>query len=64
MITVAQLIAKLQTMPQDLPVEVNNVGTGTVMPVMAVDLFDEGDIALEDEDYPVVILQINYEIIT
>ena len=61
MITVAQLIAKLQTLPQDLPVEINDNGGGNVFPVERVDLFDDMDVELceDDGDYPVVILQVN-----
>jgi hypothetical protein len=57
--TVAQLIATLQTMPQDLPVEINDNSLGEVYPLHSVSLFEEGDIALEDEDYAVVMLQVN-----
>ena len=59
MITVAQLIAKLQALPQNLPVEINDNNGGEVYKIDSVDLFDEGDIALEDDDYAVVILQVN-----
>lgn len=63
MITVAQLIAKLQTMPQDLPVEINDNGNGAIYDLSEddVDLFEADNIALdlEDGDYPVVVLQVN-----
>lgn len=63
MITVAQLIAKLQTMPQDLPVEINDNGNGAIYDFCEddVDLFEADNIALdlEDGDYPVVVLQVN-----
>jgi hypothetical protein len=59
MITVAELIAQLQTMPQDIAVQVNDNRGGEVYDLDSVDLFDEGSIALEPEDEPVVILQVN-----
>lgn len=57
--TVAQLIAALQTMPQDYPVEINDNHLCKVSWVDQVDCFGPDDIDPEfvDEDYPCVILQ-------
>ena len=57
--TVAELIAKLQTLPQDLPVEINDNGNGEVYQLEGVILFNEAALCEEDGDYPVVILQVN-----
>jgi hypothetical protein len=46
-------------MPQDIAVQVNDNRGGEVYDLDSVDLFDEGSIALEEEDEPVVILQVN-----
>lgn len=54
--TVAQLIAILQTMPQDYPVEINNNHAGQITFIDQVDCFGPEDMK-EAEDYPVVILQ-------
>ena len=55
--TVAELIAILQTMPQDFPIEVNDNNGGQIYPIEQVDCFTE----LDDElgDYPVVVIQVN-----
>jgi len=54
---VAELIAKLQKMPQDWDVEVNSVNAGEVYPVESVEDYPE------DPGYPdvgnVVIIQVN-----
>lgn len=57
--TVAQLIAALQQMPQDLPVEINNHHTGQVSWVDRVELFDDtwASYSPDDGDYPVVVIQ-------
>lgn len=58
-LTVAELIAILQTMPQDYPVEINDHHKGSISYVDRVDCFGPEDIEPEfaDEDYPVVIIQ-------
>ena len=53
--TVAELIAILQTMPQDLPIEINDNEGGQIIYIDSVDSFPE------DEDYPVVMIQANVE---
>lgn len=53
---VAQLIAILQTMPQDYPVEINNNHAGQITFIDQVDCFGPED-CQEEDDYPVVILQ-------
>ena len=53
--TVAELIAILQTMPQDLPIEINDNEGGQIIYIDSVDHFDlEGE-----DDYPVVMIQAN-----
>ncbi len=53
--TVAELIAILQTMPQDLPVEINDNMGGQIIYIDSVEEFDlDGE-----DDYPVVIIQAN-----
>ena len=55
--TVAELIAVLQTMPQDYPIEINDNMGGQIIYIDSVDQFDlEGE-----EDYPVVMIQANVE---
>ena len=56
--TVAELIAILQTMPQDLKVEVNNDGR-EIFAIEQVDYFSEEE--LDGEFEPSVMIQINYE---
>ena len=56
--TVAELIAILQTMPQDLEVEVNNNGR-EIFAIEQVDYFSEEE--LDGEFEPSVMIQINYE---
>ena len=58
--TVAELIAILQTMPQDLPIEINDNMGGQIIYIDSVDLFDEIDPEFP-EDYPVVMIQANVE---
>jgi hypothetical protein len=58
--TVAELIAILQTMPQDLPIEVNDNNGGQIYPIEQVDCFTELDI--EPDDYPTVVLQVNCDV--
>ena len=56
--TVAELIAILQTMPGDLPVEINDHNRGSLSYVDRVDCFLQEDLDPEfPEDYPVVVLQ-------
>ena len=57
--TVAELIAVLQTMPQDLPVEINNHHIGSVSWVDQVDQYDETWEAFDaaEGDYPCVVIQ-------
>lgn len=57
--TVAQLIAVLQTMPQDLPVEINNHHIGQVSWVDQVGLYDETCEPFDatEGDYPCVVIQ-------
>lgn len=56
--TVAQLIAILQTMPQDYPVEINDNHAGKLSWVDQVDCFKPEDLdpAFPD-DYPCVVIQ-------
>ena len=56
--TVAELITILQTMPQDLEVEVNNDGR-EIFAIEQVDYFSEEE--LDGEFEPSVMIQINYE---
>lgn len=53
--TVAELIDKLQKMPQDFLVQVNDNGNGRIFDIDCVDDFPE------DEDGPVIMLQVNCE---
>jgi hypothetical protein len=55
MMTVAELIAILQTMPQDVAVEINDNLGGQIIYIDSVDSFPE------DEDYPLVMIQANVE---
>ena len=57
--TVAELIAILQTMPQDLEVEVNNNNGREIFAIEQVDYFSEEE--LDGEFEPSVIIQVNYE---
>jgi hypothetical protein len=57
--TVAELIAILQTMPQDLEVEVNNNDGREIFAIEQVDYFSEEE--LDGEFEPSVMIQINYE---
>ena len=54
--TVAELIEILKTMPQDLPIEINDNMNGQIIYIDSVDLFDEPDY---EDDYPVVMIQAN-----
>jgi hypothetical protein len=56
--TVAELIEILKTMPQDLPIEINDNMNGQIIYIDGVDLIDEPDPAFP-EDYPVVMIQAN-----
>ena len=56
--TVAELIAILQTMPQDLEVEVNNNGR-EIFAIEQVDYFSEEE--LDGEFEQSVMIQINYD---
>ena len=56
--TVAELIAILQTMPPDLEVEVNNNGR-EIFAIEQVDYFSEEE--LDGEFEPSVMIQINYD---
>ena len=53
--TVAELIEILKTMPQDLPIEINDNMGGQIIYIDSVDSFPD------DEDYPVVMIQANVE---
>ena len=57
--TVAQLIAALQQMPPDLPVEILNHYTSDLSWVDAVDLFDGtcASYSPDDGDYPCVVIR-------
>ena len=57
--TVAELIAILQTMPQDLEVEVNNNNGREIFAIEQVDYFSEEE--LDGEFEPSVIIQVNYD---
>ena len=57
--TVAELIAILQTMPQDLEVEVNNNNGREIFAIEQVDYFSEEE--LDGEFEPSVMIQVNYE---
>jgi hypothetical protein len=61
--TVAQLIEILKTMPQDLPIEINDNEGGQIIYIDSVDHFDCTDerFSPEDGDYPVVMIQANVE---
>jgi hypothetical protein len=54
--TVAELIEILKTMPQDLPIEINDNMGGQIIYIDSVDLFDE---PMYEDDYPVVMIQAN-----
>ena len=56
--TVAELIAILQTMPPDLEVEVNNNGR-EIFAIEQVDYFSEEE--LDGEFEPSVMIQVNYD---
>ena len=60
MITVAQLIAQLQTLRGELPVQVLQTKTGTLGPVKEVQQFTFADIELceDDGDIETVLLYI------
>jgi hypothetical protein len=56
--TVAELVAKLQRMPQEWQVEVNDNRGGNVFEIDSIDMFP----VLEKEDgYAVVVIQVNVE---
>ena len=58
--TVAELIAVLQTMNPDLSVEINDNNNGEIFIIDAVDQYDMDCIIDPDEnDYPVVMIQVN-----
>jgi len=58
--TVAELIAVLQTMNPNFPVEINDNNGGEIYNIAAVDQYDMDCIIDPDEnDYPVVMIQIN-----
>jgi hypothetical protein len=59
--TVSELIAILQTMPQDLTVEVNDNRDGGVHIhfIDRVDCFTAEDFGPDDENQPCVVIQIN-----
>ena len=61
--TVAELIEILMTMPQDLPIEINDNMGGQIIYIDSVDYFDATDerFSSEDGDYPVVMIQANVE---
>jgi len=54
--TVAELIAELQKLPQDIQVEVNNNRGGQVYPIEQVDHFAED---IHDNEPEIVIIQVN-----
>lgn len=51
--TVAELIEILNSMPQDLPIEINDNLSEQIIYIDSVDAFPD------DEDYPVVMIQAN-----
>jgi hypothetical protein len=57
--TVAELIAILQTMPQDLPVEINDNEGGEILQIDSVDHFGWHDLEPGSGDQPVVMIQAN-----
>lgn len=60
--TVAELIAILQTMPQDYPVDINDNGNGNVFAIEQVDCFLPEDMDPDfPEDYPSVVIQVNVD---
>jgi hypothetical protein len=61
--TVAELIEILKTMPQNLPIEINDNMGGQIIYIDSVDHFDCTDerFSPEDGDYPVVMIQANVE---
>ena len=60
--SVAELIEILQTMPQHLPVEINNEWAGDITFVDKISLFSEDNPYFSvDEDYPAVIIHTETE---
>ena len=59
--TVAELIEVLKSMPQDLPIEINDNMGGQIIYIDSVELFEGEDLDVEDGDYPVVMIQANVE---
>lgn len=57
--TVSELVTILQTMPQDLPVEVNDNGAGNIHEIYSVDHFDWSDLDPDGGDEPGVYIQVN-----
>ena len=57
--TVSELIEILKTMPQDLPIEINDHHKGSISFVDRVDCFGPETIDPEfaEDDYPVVMIQ-------
>ena len=54
--TVAELIEILKAMPQDMPIEINDNMNGQIIYIDSVELFDE---PMDEDDYPVVMIQAN-----
>jgi len=60
--TVSELIAILQKMPQDYPIEMIDSHCGDPLVIDSVDRFDSTDQFFnKDEDYPAVVIQVNAE---
>jgi hypothetical protein len=57
--TVSELIAILQTMPQDMTVEVNDNRNGDVHFIDSIDCFTAEDFGPDDDNQPCVVIQVN-----
>ena len=57
--TVAELIAILQTMPQDLPIKINDNAGDQIIQIDSVDHFGWYDLEPCSGDQPVVMIQAN-----
>jgi hypothetical protein len=57
--TVSELIAILQTMPQDMTAEVNDNRNGDVHFIDRVDCFTAEDFGPDEENHPCVVIQVN-----
>jgi DNA-directed RNA polymerase subunit F len=58
--TVSELIAILQTMPQNLSVKINDIHGGEISNLDHVYYFNEEDFMPEENIEPCVLLQVNF----